>query len=478
MALGVRTLASFIKGLPDFKGKVNILFLEHVVDYNNAIIITNFINDNNYDVIGFSCMTNDYYEARLITRLIKSSPHSPLVVWGGAHPTALPEECLLEGGADLVFNAAAEISLGKLLSGTSLTEVPNIAWIDQGELFSNYTDVNLFPPDLMPFPDFEFSDHFTIKDNNIVKFDTMLYRQMHPWNGTHYYAITARGCPYNCAYCCNIYRGNYQRKSIDYFMEELSFIGNKLPFYSTLSIQDDSLFMNDSKWINDFSENYKRKINKPFRAALMPRFATIERLEPLAEAGLTYVGIGLQGSSRLNKEIYERKETSESFLKAVNNYKKYGIVGRVDVIVDNPYEQETDLMEIANTLNEVPKPFPISVFTLTLYPGTKMKKMAERDGLANLFFGDPYVGIFGGNNLEGKYNTPEYFKKLFSNYIPNLPNKLCKYLINKIDNKNMQNKIIRYSSWPQTIREIGTNLRGKSPEYFDKAMVFFNKMLR
>ena len=475
-ALGVRQLASFLK---KSSCKVNILFLHHGIDDKQANLLANFIDYNNYNVVGFSCMTGDYYEIKLLSQFIKLSKNRPLIIWGGVHPTILPEECLFEGGADLVFNAAAEIPLAKLLTGSPLIEVPNIAWIDHEELITNYTDVTLYPPDSMPFPDFEFNDHFVIKDNKIVSLDTKIFRERYPWKGTHYYGITARGCPYHCAYCCNIYHGKFLRKSVDYFMEELSYIGKKLPFFSTLSIQDDSLFMNEIRWINDFSEKYKRKINKPLRAALMPKFGTNERLKPLAEAGLTYIGIGLQGSSRLNKEIYGRKESSESFLQAVYNYKKLGIVGRIDVIVDNPYEQEDDLLEIANTLNEIPKPFAISVFTLTLFRGTKMTTMAERDGMAHLFAGDPYVpGLDAGKYTEGKYRTPEHYKTLFKDYLPNLPRKYCKYLISNIKRMDTQQQIIRYSRWPQKVRKIGTKLREMSPRLFDRTILYFNKRLR
>jgi|GEM_PF-3649886 radical SAM superfamily enzyme YgiQ (UPF0313 family) len=114
--LGVRNLSSFLKVILQYDSIVNILFLQHGIDEKKANLIANFISYNNYNVVGFSCMTGDYYEARLISRLIKSLPHRPVVIWGGVHPTSSPEECLFEGGADLVFNAAAEISLAKLLS--------------------------------------------------------------------------------------------------------------------------------------------------------------------------------------------------------------------------------------------------------------------------------------------------------------------------------------------------------------------------
>lgn len=478
-ALGVRQLASFLKKL---ECKVNVLFLEHAMDSNHSYIyadlVAKFVLDKKIDIVGISCMTGHYYAARSITRLIKSQSKGPLVIWGGVHPTTCAEECIIGGGADLVFNASAEKSLEELLSGTDPRDVTNIAFKSNEELINNYSDIYIYPPDIMPFPDFEFNDHFIINDNQIKKLDDNLFRERYPWKGTHYYAITARGCPYHCAYCCNIYHGHFKRKSVDYFIQELHYIEKKVPFFQTLSIQDDSIFMQNISWIEEFSEKYKREINKPLRAALMPRFAVPEKLEPLAAAGLTYVGIGLQGSSRLNREIYGRKETSESFLRAVDNYSRFGIAGRVDVIVDNPYEREDDLMEIARTLNEVPKPFPISVFTLTLFPGTKMARKAQEDGIASLFAGDAYIPDLGLNkNSANTYKTPEHWKRLFNNYLPNLPKNICNYLINNINNQNLRHKIVKYSPWANIVRAIGTKLRDLSPRRFDISLKYFKRIV-
>lgn len=478
-ALGVRNLSAFLKKM---KCKVNILFLEHALakdlSYCYRDLIAYFINYNRYDIVGFSCMTGDFYEACSITESIKLLKNRPIIIWGGVHATTCHDECLIQGKADIVFKGPAEKSLNELLSGSPLNKVSNIAYINNKEIISKYDKIQLYDPDSMPFPDYDFEDHFIIEDRNIVRLDVNIFRERYQWGGTHYFAITARGCPYNCAYCCNIYRGNYQRKSVNYFMEELGFIKKKLPFFKTLSIQDDSLFINDMKWITDFSNKYKNLINKPIRASLMPRFASHEKLEPLSEAGLIYIGIGLQRSSRLNKEIYGRNETSESFLRAVNNYKRYGIVGRVDVIIDNPYEREDDLIEISHVLNEVPKPFPISVYTLTLFPGTKMSRKAHLDGTEHLFVGDPYEPnlCFSMNKREA-YRTPDHWRWLFISHLPNLPKIICKYLINNINNQNVQDKIIRYWPWSNKVREIGSKLRMVSPRSFDNALKQFHKIV-
>ena len=327
----------------------------------------------------------------------------------------------------------------------------------------------------MPFPDFDIADHYVIKRDRIIMVDQEIFRSYYPWRGTHYYAITGRGCPYSCKYCCNIYRGCFERKSVDYFCEELKYIRDKIPFFQTLSIQDDSLFVGKLSWITDFSEKYRTSFNWPLRAALMPRLATLEKIQPLSEAGLTYVGIGLQGSTRLNREIYGRAETSESFLEAVDRCKKFGITCRVDVIIDNPYEREKDLLEIANTLNLVPKPFPISVFTLTLFPGTKMTEKANKDGMAKLFGSDCYRPGLSLYRKEGCYTTPKYWRELYDAYLPNVPKSLCRYLIEHIGSPNVRRKVVRFSPLVKKVRVIGKKLREIAPRHFDKSLKFYKR---
>ena len=179
-ALGVRQLSSLLK---QHGCRVHSLFLQHSYDdrgsYTHAHVVVDFIRSQGYDIVGFSCMTGDYLEVRSITQLIRNMPERPLVIWGGNHPTVLPDECLEQGGADIVFNAAAEDALTRLLSGTPINEVPNIAWLDNGAVISNYSGVNLYPPDMLPFPDYDFSGyffpgHFVMKDAVVVPLDTQM----------------------------------------------------------------------------------------------------------------------------------------------------------------------------------------------------------------------------------------------------------------------------------------------------------------
>ena len=92
--------------------------------------------------------------------------------------------------------------------------------------------------------------------------------------------------------------------------------------------------------------------------------------------------MGLQtGSERTNKEIYKRFVPNEKFIEACKIVDKYNLPGYYDVIVDNPYENEHDLIETARVLLKIPKPYSLSIFSLCFYQGTELYERAVKDGI-------------------------------------------------------------------------------------------------
>ena len=126
----------------------------------------------------------------------------------------------------------------------------------------------------------------------------------------------------------------------------------------------------------------------------MPKFVTEKRLKMLKEGGLEYVSIGLQGSERLNREYYNRKESNDAFLESCFIMNKIGITYLIDVILDNVYETEDDLREIARTINQLPRPFKVLAYTMTPLPGTIFYKQVVKDGLLEKFGADAYESMF------------------------------------------------------------------------------------
>lgn len=175
--------------------------------------------------------------------------------------------------------------------------------------------------------------------------------------------------------------------------------------------------MGSDEWLKDFSQSYKKDFGWPFIARIMPKFATEDRLKMLRDCGLKYVSIGLQGSERMNSEIYNRKETNESFVNACNLMSRLGIVFVVDVILDVVYEKEDDLREVARTLNQLSRPFKVLAYAMTPFPGSDFYDRVVKDGLLDNFGADAYESMFRATKTES-YKTPLYWRHLIQHIIP------------------------------------------------------------
>ncbi|MFA6593813.1 MAG: radical SAM protein [Candidatus Buchananbacteria bacterium] len=441
-ALGARYLSSYLKS---HGREVAILFLSkphgELETADELWQINNLVKKYQPDLVGLSLMSNHFFRAKNITMAIKKSFPSLPIIWGGIHPTIDPENCLKY--ADLVCVGEGESALLQLTENNNWLDyrrvnIPGLWYRDGDQIVSGGKSVLVENIDELPFPDYDFSDHYIIHQGELLAMTESIFRQYYPAARGDHRLLSSRGCPHACAYCCNsvfrnIYSGVFLRKrSVDQLIAEMKAIKEKFPFIHSFKIMDDSFAVNDLNWINEFNRLYKTEINLPFFCLASPTTIDAVKLELLVDAGLETIQIGLQsGSDRVNQEVYLRYAKSDQFLAAMALLDKYR--GKlhviVDVILDNPYENEADLLSTIAVLNQIKKPFHLSLFSLTFYPGTELYRRAIADG----------------HLIDGQ----EYLKKQFHLLNKNYLNKVI-YLIprlqkNQIDYlaKNRNNPFIR-----------------------------------
>ncbi|HBU69420.1 MAG TPA: hypothetical protein DEE98_03445 [Elusimicrobia bacterium] len=391
-AFGVRHISSYLKSKGE-ECKIIFLVKKHgqLETEKELKEIENFVTKINPDVIGVSLMSNHYLRAVKITKDLKRYYSRP-VVWGGIHPTIRPEECL--NWADLVFIGEAEHSFFEFYqehkNGVQNHKTKGIVYKKEGKILNN----GIYPlcGDLnsLPFCDYDLNDHYVFSGGKLVQMNFSLLRSFLPFSQAQYRIITTRGCPFNCAYCGSaflkgMYEGKFLRtRTVDNVLEELGLALKKYPYIQFIKIMDDCFTINSLEWLKDFAEQYKEKINLPFFCLVSPSTITEEKLGILIDAGLENVQVGLQsGSDRTNKNIYSRYISQEQFFKAISildSFRKK-LSFSFDVISDNPYEKEEDYAETAKLLNQIPRPFNLTLYSLTFYPGTELYNRAQKEGM-------------------------------------------------------------------------------------------------
>jgi len=410
-SFGVRSLSAFAKS----KGhRVKSIFLptsyerwetrrglvhtypDHILDS-----VVELVKDS--DLIGISLMTNYFDAAVQVTRRIHSKLGTP-ILWGGAHPTVMPEECL--DYADMVCIGEGEEALVEALErigkGEPYDRIPNIWTKRDGGIMKNPLRPLIQSLDSLPFYDFDLGAQYVIdlRSHEVVELTKELYRMILPKEPyfnhslqTSFRTYTSRGCPHHCAYCINrflkrLYPGQrYLRMmGVERVIQETESLVNRFPFVETLVFFDDTFLARSEEEIAAFSESYRRRIGLPFRIQASPSTLSKKKLSNLTGAGLVFVEMGIQSGSDRTKRLYMRHTSNDMIVQAVrliHSFQDRMIPPRYHVILDNPWESPMDVVDTVKMLARFPKPFSLAQSSLVLYPGTPLFEKARKEGMIN-----------------------------------------------------------------------------------------------
>ncbi len=413
--------------------KESVTFHEHRLETPGELAgFANLLNELSIDVVGLSVMTPEYHRAvRVAERARAEGRH---VVWGGIHAAIRPEECLPYADAVCLTEAEATWTayLDALEHGGD-RRLPNfvLPGEDAAEVRAGGRLELIDDLDSLPFPDYDVRHSYYSNGEEILPMGWESYQRLNTWEGTYYRLLTSRGCPYQCTYCVNSFFWSQfgkhwlRRRTVGNSIAEILWAREKMPFIRGINIQDDSFFMGSDEWMDDFCRRYKSEVGLPFIARMIPHFTTERRVRILADAGFDYAGIGLQtGSKRLSLEVYERVQDNEKFLENDRILSKYGVSKSYDVLVDNPFETERDVLDTIDILLKLKKPYYIVTYSLTPFPETIFYDKAKTAGLLDRM-PDPYNSAMYATN-PANYYTPKTLRWLIET-APYIPKRLIRY---------------------------------------------------
>lgn len=401
LALGTRTLQAFLvaQGIgTDLIFLKKILPLSMKVD-NRKNDLPELVSQREYEllgeyfaqarprVIGFSLRSFALEFARRCTELAREKSPDSLIVWGGTHPTVLPEEslsfadavCLGEGEEALaeVFNAVREKK--------SLDGIGNIWFRREGATVKNPLRPLLSDLDRLPFPLFGHQGKIFIEHGRRENVDPMI----DPDGKKILYCVAcSRGCPFGCDFCTNsklreIFKGQglaVRKRSPQNVIDELLAAREHLPLGS-VAFQDE-VFGFDREWAREFLSLYAEKINLPFIADFHPKNVNRDIADWCALSRIAVANMGVQsGSENFRREHYHRMGSNEEILSAAGAFKDAGINCYYDFIFDNPYQTEADLRQTLELMLALPRPHNFKLLSLCWFPGTRLTERALADGI-------------------------------------------------------------------------------------------------
>ena len=178
------------------------------------------------------------------------------IVWGGVHPSLLPEQTVANPFVDVVVRGEAEpvmTELAKSFSeGKPLDNVSGLTYKLEGQIRNT--------PDSKPID----LDSIPIE----LPYDLLQLNKYSSHRAGRFHIQTSRGCPHRCGYCYNMLfnKCGWRGKSAGRLLDEIQFILEKYPHVKVIDPIDDNFFVN-RKRIEDFCTGLiERKINVKWRA--------------------------------------------------------------------------------------------------------------------------------------------------------------------------------------------------------------------
>lgn len=314
------------------------------------------------EIVGITSTTPIINKAYEIAALIKKVNCDLLIVAGGPHPSALPEEVLNESEIDCVVRGEGEFVVNDIAQRKAFESIPNIVYKEGGNIKrSKVQDWTINNVDTLPFPAYEL-------------FDIKRYYQprISSRGAPMGYLETSRGCYGRCIFCNkNIHGYRMRMKSPERVIEEIERM-IRLGFKEIQIIDD--IFTADMKRAYEICEKI---IKKNIKFTWYPRGGIrVDRVSPellriMKKAGCYRIPFGIETGSQRIMDAVKKGISLEQAEKAVAMAKREGLETECYFMLGLPTETEEDIEATINFAIKLDPDYVKFAITIPL-PGTEM----------------------------------------------------------------------------------------------------------
>jgi radical SAM superfamily enzyme YgiQ (UPF0313 family) len=270
-----------------------------------------------YDVVGVSVMTSMLNEAIYASRVAREAANRPVVVWGGPHPSVLPEEAIAQDCVDVIALGEAEETLTELVAaGGDPAGIDGLWYKRDGEVIRNQPRMPIHDLGTLPHPARDLVDM-----EAYARAWYSLTAASPELRGTS--VIASRGCPFSCTYCQptldQLFGPRLRRRPVAHVMDELREL-REVYHLDAFMLEDDT-FIAHNHWALEFAHQLQAS-GLDFQWGCNVRADLVVRgphlMEEMARAGLVQVNMGIEsGTQRILDEIYDKRITVDEVREAV-----------------------------------------------------------------------------------------------------------------------------------------------------------------
>lgn len=328
-------------------------------------ITTKRLDEFTPDIVGITATTPLIMDAFHTAKLVKEYSKKILVVLGGTHPTAEPVYSLQQvPEVDVVVRGEGELPMLEMIEARRFDEIDGAVYRANSRIILNKNCKVIENLDSLPFPArYRLDRNFYFSPNGVL---------IRGYYGIGTSIFTARGCPFNCAFCqSSQLRQSNDGKHIrfhspEYVMGEIRHLIDTYRVEMLVFAED--IFSLSRKRVfricDLIIENGFNKLVK-FAANLRVDVVDMEVLEKLKSAGFVRVIYGCESGSQHTLISMCKRTSVKQNLNALRMTRRAGLNSEANIIIGLPGEKRKDIID---TISFLKSAMPDMINRAKLYP--------------------------------------------------------------------------------------------------------------
>ena len=339
---------------------------------------------NDVSCVGVSVMSSQYKHAAELSMLAKRLRNGIPVVWGGFHPTILPEKTISNTFIDYIIRGEGDkafLKLCRMLGGSGrIEDVGNAVYRRDGKIVRNELE-QLSSFEELPRLNWDLLDDA----EKYVRKVNPLGEKTRSIN-----ILAGLGCNFQCTFCHNaIFMKRHRIRNAGDMIEEMRSLGKKYNIVE-FGLVDENFF-GDKGRIEDFLQ-FLEKDDHHFKwsSTLRANYVTSGYLnEPMLKriyaAGGYYFGVGAESGNEFVLKKLKKGIKPENVINLATWTRNAGIAVTYSFIVGIPGETCQMTLDTLRFIRKIKKINPGSLIigpqVFRPYPGSPLYQEALQNGL-------------------------------------------------------------------------------------------------
>ncbi len=334
--LGLGYISSYLK-----QRGYNVFCL-NLCHYDKQTSVENILREHieKYEIDVFCTGTMSWYwdEMDCILKLAKKIKPDIINIAGGAIVTSDPKLAMENLKIDIGIIGEGEETMAEIADvichNGEIEKIKGIVFFKNGELVTTPARPNIDNLDTLPFPDYE---GFEFEKWNTLIISSGNLEMVSGYDNSHYAEIIgSRSCPFSCTFCYHHLGNKYRQRSLNNIFYEIDYLvkNYKINYFYFL----DQLFSANHQRMLEFAARIKKYNLAGWGGSFRVNNVTLPLLKTLKDAGLKYIGYGLEN---INDEILvsmNKRITRAEIENALKLTKDAGIIHSGNFIFGDPAE--------------------------------------------------------------------------------------------------------------------------------------------